>query len=153
MLCLLEVCVSISPLPKPFSPASTWKPCVVPSCACAKCTKVHAIWDRARIGLLLVKTEGLHLQRLAVLQYLSQNWAVWQCVKSALPAAEVSPFSTDSANSLALEGQSWHDKWAEVDFSFKKRSDKSPEASWSQALSQNVIKGCFCDGNRHNSTH
>lgn len=55
---------------------------------------------------------------LAVL--VSELSSLTMCVKSALPAAEVSPFSTDSANSLALEGQSWHDKWAEVDFSFKK---------------------------------
>lgn len=64
------------------------------------------------------------------------------CVKSALPAAEVSPFSTDSANSLALEGQSWHDKWAEVDFSFKKVRQISRSK-----LKSGFISGYY-DGNR-----
>lgn len=104
-----------------LSPVSTWKACAVPSCACAKCTSDQALWDGGRIGLLLVKTDCLHLQRLAVLQYLSQNWAVWQWVsKVPFQLLKYPPLSTDSANSLALEGQSWHDKWAEVDSSFKK---------------------------------
>lgn len=59
--------------------------CCIILCMCrhTKSSKVHAIWERARTGLLLMKTECLRLQRLAVLQVETtvwDNWAVWQCV-------------------------------------------------------------------------
>lgn len=113
MLCLLEVCISICPLPKPFFPASTWKVQRAP-----KSKQFGIEWELGyRSGRLNVST---CTDLLSCSTCLRTEQFDNVCVKSALPAVEVSLFSTDSANSLALEGQSWHDNRAEVDFSYKK---------------------------------